>query len=58
MDSGSIRENKHPRQFWIWVDGQKRYYDHPPEPPGHTVEGLIIMQTIKDYIQRRRGTER
>lgn len=29
-----------PKQFWLWVDGRKRYYDYPPDPPGHTLEQL------------------
>lgn len=40
------------KKFWLWVDGQKRYYDYPPEPPGYTLEELVIMQWVKDYFEK------
>lgn len=40
------------RKFWIWVDGQKRYYDCPPEPPGYTAEQLLIAQQCIELSKR------
>lgn len=35
------------RQFTLMVDGKLRVYDHPPEPPGYTVEQMTIRQWLE-----------
>lgn len=47
------------KQFWIWVDGKKRYYDYPAEPPGYTLEQLehiyILELLAKNAEPKREG---
>lgn len=46
------------RQFTLMVDGKLRRYDHPPEPPGYTVEQLTIRQWIEDWLAKERAEQR
>ena len=44
----------HSKKFWIWVDGQKRHYLHPVEPPGYTEEEVMIDQWMKAMKESKR----
>lgn len=35
------------KKYWLWVDGQKKYYDYPPEPLGYTPEQLEWMELMR-----------
>lgn len=45
------------KKFWLWVDGQKRWYDYPPDPPGYTVEQIVIIQWMRELDKRRKESE-
>lgn len=39
------------KQYWLWVDGQRRYYDYPPEPAGYTPDQLTYLYLL-DYLHK------
>lgn len=42
------------KKFWIWVDGQKKYYDYPVDPPGYSyeqLESMALMAMIEAHVR-------
>lgn len=47
-----MKPEKKPQQYWLWIDGQKKYFDYPPEPPGYTVGQLLAAQAMQKLYKR------